>query len=114
VQVNASSITFEQAQKIRKNIRTEVIIQVRGSFLSKVPDGVVQLLDGSGGKGIPMGNTIYPPIKTAFVGYAGGFGPDYLPHVEDQEHWIDMENNVRTDGEFDLQKCWDVCRKVYE
>lgn len=114
VQVNASSITFEQAERIQKGIKAEVIIQVRGTFLKEVPDGVVQLLDGSGGKGIPMGNTIYPSVKTAFVGYAGGFGPNYLPHVEDQEHWIDMENNIRTDGEFDIQKCWDVCRRVYD
>lgn len=53
-----------------------------------------------------------PRLPGRRVGYAGGMGPDtvadYLRLVEeagaDGPFWIDMEERVRTDGWFDLDK----------
>jgi len=77
------------------------------------------LQDRSGGKGIS--NDFLPPVMNVKNGFAGGIGPDNV--VEKLEEinnlvdkyyvtWIDMENNVRTEDKFDLNKIQQVIEKV--
>lgn len=84
-------------------------------------DPISVLLDASGGRGLDTGIKILP--TDGKVGYAGGFNPDnvaekmsfLLENVTTGEFWIDMENGVRTDDWFDLdkvEKVLEICATV--
>jgi hypothetical protein len=77
--------------------------------------GMCPLFDASGGKGLLSPS--YPkivngPDGSLLCGYAGGLGPDNILEqleriaqvVGDDEVWLDMENNVRSDDKLDLGK----------
>ena len=84
--------------------------------------GAVPLFDCSGGRGILTKN--WPKVIEGeggvplLCGYAGGLGPENLEEqlkkieevVGDNEIWIDMENNIRTNNVFDLKKCEKVLK----
>ena len=68
------------------------------------------LVDGSGGRGIAPSEWVRPNTWKD-IGFAGGMGPDNLAEelpkiaaVATGNWWIDMENNLRTDDWFDLDK----------
>ena len=83
------------------------------------------LLDVSGGRGKYIKNFEVVPIDT-FVkqGFAGGITPDncieVVRHIEENlpsniDYWIDMESGVRDENNwFSVDKCRQVCEKVYE
>lgn len=84
---------------------------------------VSPLFDTSGGRGLEP--SIWPkPFEfdgsTLLCGYAGGLGPanirehlDKLAEVVgDAEIWVDMESSIRTNDEFDLNKCEQVLEIV--
>lgn len=77
------------------------------------------LVDGSGGRGVS-------PIKWAapttdkLVGFAGGLGPNEIiknlveiDKIAKADYWIDMENKLRTDDKFDVDKAISVVEEVY-
>ncbi len=72
------------------------------------------LVDSSGGRGDSP--TTWPHAhRTIRTGYAGGLGPENiyanLTSIAAKTHhplWIDMESNIRTDNQFDLNKCKEV------
>lgn len=73
---------------------------------------VSPLFDASGGRGVET--KVWPkPLDGVLCGYAGGLGPENLEEqlkkieavVGDATIWIDMETKIRTDNEFDLEKC---------
>lgn len=92
-----------------------VILQTSNEFYNTVPE-IDLLLDRSGGRGKAESNFIYPnkSRKGGLIGFAGGFGPEYLPEIDySGAFWIDMENNVRTNEKFDLDKCESVLKQIY-
>ncbi|TAN03109.1 MAG: hypothetical protein EPN36_14015 [Rhodanobacteraceae bacterium] len=69
------------------------------------------LVDGSGGRGRLPGSW-FRPSGPRPVGFAGGLGPetlaDELPKIAAVAHghwWVDMEQSLRTDDWFDLDRC---------
>ena len=92
-------------------------LQCQGEF----PDDMRAdwLFDVSFGTGIKV--TTWPPIKqiNPYCGFSGGLSPatitESLTNMHAQaEYWIDMESGVRSDGFFDLGKCEEVCKLVYD
>lgn len=78
------------------------------------------LVDGSGGRGIGP-STWVRPSTWKHVGFAGGLGPDNLATelpkiaaVARGEFWVDMENNLRTDDWFDIEKAKRACEAFAE
>jgi len=74
------------------------------------------LFDPSGGRGEKPSE--WPEHPGFLVGYAGGINPDNVQDVlaainANGRYWIDMESGVRTDNIFDLEKCRQVCERVY-
>jgi len=84
--------------------------------------GLHQLIaDSSGGRGVVT--DCFPKMPEIFGnGYAGGINPENLKEKLDQvkqvgnrtTYWIDMENGVRTDNKFDLDKVESVLRQFKE
>lgn len=77
------------------------------------------LFDASGGTG--RRDRAFPDrIPGKYMGYAGGFGPETIDmdvmhadiHARGEDHWIDMESRIRTDGWLDLEKCLHVLERV--
>jgi len=84
------------------------------------------LFDASGGLG--RSPESWPtPIANKLCGYAGGLGPANIEqelsninflirqqvNESDKTLWLDMENNLRTDEAFDLNKVKEVAEKVH-
>lgn len=78
----------------------------------RAPDA---LFDTSKGKGIVPSE--WPsPLYGMYCGYAGGISPDNVAQVradvekktQGMPYWLDMETGVRTNNEFDVDKCWKV------
>lgn len=88
--------------------------------------GTVDVLyDHSCGEGTPSEvwparRTLYPSQPNLYLGYAGGIGPDNIEEVVVDvpdnllDSWIDMQTNVRTGDQLDLDKVVDVLEKVKE
>lgn len=80
------------------------------------PENLNILYDSSGGTG-KLINQISPPFK-CYTGYSGGIGPDNIKEISeniintdiDATVFIDMENKIRTNDVFDLNKCEIVLR----
>lgn len=77
------------------------------------------LFDVSFGAGIKV--TEWPIVSNArpFCGFSGGLSPKTIKEAltsfhTQADYWIDMESGVRTGGLFDLEKCEQVCRSVYD
>lgn len=73
------------------------------------------LLDGSKGRGIvPERWEVPAELGCTYLGFAGGLGPENITQVAKEvavfgrDHWLDMESGVRTDNQFDLDKCRQV------
>ena len=89
-------------------------------YLQETNARIHVLYDSSGGKGLNTAEVADPfPVYT---GYSGGLGPDnveefvkrLLAHPKPGPVWIDMENNVRTGDELDLDKVarvLEICSK---
>lgn len=77
------------------------------------------LFDSSGGRGI-VNDDWKVPLTGKLCGYAGGLGEDNIIEqltkikkvVGSQAFWIDMENKVRTEDYFDLEKCKTILTMV--
>ena len=78
------------------------------------------LFDASGGRGTEI-TDIPNPILNLHCGYAGGLNADNLEAkikeidqavLRDREIWLDMENGVRTNNEFDLSKVRKCCEII--
>ena len=97
------------------------VLQCNGAFPAD-QTSVDWLYDVSFGEGVRP--TSFPPINVQhpFCGISGGIGPDNVSQLiserielsGDYLYWIDMESGVRTEGEFDLEKCRAVCAAVYD
>ena len=101
-----------------------VIFQHRDTTWNSVPTdhyGVEYLFDRSEGRGREAFDEWPEPISAPKrVGYAGGIGPHnvvqamkFVNRYPESRLWLDMENRVRTDGRFDLDKVEKVCRLVW-
>lgn len=98
------------------------VLQCRGPFPND--SSVDWLFDCSGGAGVRGAQWPTNAASTAaFVGYAGGLGPDTIiadleeiwrAHNCDIGFWIDMEGRVRTDEWLDLDKCESVLKQIYD
>lgn len=90
------------------------------------PDAHHILFDASGGLGRTPES--WPtPISNKLCGYAGGLGPSNIEqelininflirqqvNQGDKRLWLDMENNLRTNEAFDLNKVIEVAEKVH-
>lgn len=104
---------------INKLSNTKIIIQNNDANSDIVNLFKNNLFDKSGGEGKSPDN--WPNyINGVFCGYAGGLGPDNiiveLPQIEkaanNNDYWIDMENNIRTNDLLDLNKCEYVLSKI--
>lgn len=81
---------------------------------------ILPLYDESGGKGIKTTIWKKPFNENIFTGYAGGLGPDNIINelnkinevVQNNDIWIDMESNIRTDDKLDLNKCENILKLV--
>jgi hypothetical protein len=78
------------------------------------------LIDGSGGRGI-LPTSWSQPATWKDVGFAGGLGHDNLatelPKIASMargDWWVDMENNIRTDDWFDIEKAKRACEAFTE
>lgn len=95
----------------------DVVVQT-GTFPEKSTDSFM-LFDTSGGRGkLPDSIPSHPGYT---VGYSGGINPEnvveYIQRIpgleEDSKYWIDMESGVRTNNWLDLNKCEEVCKKIW-
>src|SRR5882757_5778729 len=100
----------------RHNVR--VALQCQGPF--PTDSRVDWLYDVSFGTGKTP--SAWPSIISGepLCGYSGGLSPTTLtgvlpkfPVAQGIPFWIDMESGVRTDGQFDLEKCASVCELVF-
>ena len=80
---------------------------------------VVGFQDASGGRGIAQTEWMLP--ETEPFGYAGGIGPENVVDVVrevsmvcEQDFWIDMETNIRTNDRFDVKKCEIICQQLVQ
>ena len=104
---NSQEVIIQEKDVENVKRYTDTINYYEHSFIQ---DEFSMLLDGSGGRGVDTGLTIYPSDRK--IGYAGGFNPDnvgdklsyLLENVKTGTFWIDMESGVRTDDWFDLDK----------
>lgn len=109
-----SAIANAYSFSIRHGLR--LALQCQGEFPKDTRAD--WLYDVSFGTGIKV--TEWPPIKYAhpFCGFSGGLSPQTITESLSRfdataEYWIDMESGVRADGLFNLEKCEQVCRRVY-
>lgn len=116
-QINGKIIPRDQLHQLAQDYGVEVILQSREDVFPDQDGRSTFLYDASGGTGVFP--TRVPAHPGYFVGYAGGMGPetvlDYLAMIEaeDGSFWIDMENRVRSNGWFDLDKVERVCELVF-
>lgn len=110
---------------VERNKERDIILQYNDSNaeiiekfrVNGLPDNINFLYDSSGGRGKLL-NDIKNPFKQ-YTGYSGGISPDnvegicrYIQNHESSSNvWIDMENGVRTDNQFDLVKVSSVLRR---
>lgn len=119
IQLNLRDAEYDWEGLQRISRRRPTIRQTRDTGAWPLtPLDVAPLLDGSGGRGVPIESfPAAPPAQ--LVGYAGGLGPGsvrpFLDRLPAHPHgfWIDMETGVRTDDWFDPAKCLAVCREVF-
>jgi hypothetical protein len=121
--VNEQDVRPDRARIFSEAIAASggAIIQCRGDFPNDPT--VSWLYDRSGGRGeTPASWSANAQDSAAFVGYAGGIGPNNVTavlgriaqvHPADKPFWIDMEGNVRTQDRLDLDKCEAVLKAVY-
>jgi len=77
------------------------------------------LYDVSFGTGVRP--TSWPKLTKShpFCGYSGGLSPETVVQtlsdiaLSEHDYWIDMESGVRTNGALDLDKCEQVCKRVF-
>lgn len=120
VQLNVRELSDEMIALVKDRAEhfsnTDIIIPLkRGTegIWKKFNDyrNIVFLYDSSGGYGKTPG-TWGKPIAGHLTGYAGGIGPENIKGVlkelesvvGDGFAWVDMESNVRTNNELDLDK----------
>ena len=116
VQINGANVDHSNFDALRQWANVQIITQIRDGEFSDSDNH--ELFDCSGGNGV-MPESIPKTRKDKMVGFAGGMGPDtvtdYLSMIEGGgRFWIDMEQRIRTDGWFDLDKVEAVCQSVFE
>lgn len=97
------------------------VLQCRDDEFPAEAGGVDWLYDVSFGEGVRPKR--FPPVVTdyPFCGISGGIGPENVEKTLDEliqvaegtTFWIDMESGVRSDGAFDLERCREVCERVF-
>lgn len=121
IQVNSTKYDDKAIRDFADFTKRDIIRQARGT---EFPDdvgfqffnNVRYLYDCSGGRGVSPSS--WPSYEgPCLVGFAGGIGPDnvldVISNIKAPNYWIDMESKIRTDGWLDLNKCREVCEKVY-
>jgi len=124
--INRNKVDVLELSRTIRELGHQYIIQITGDAsialirsLQCLRLDVVGLHDLSGGKGISQscwGQPLQP-----YCGYAGGLGPDNLQDqlgavsqvAGDVPVWVDMESNIRTDDQFDLDKV-QTCLEIAE
>lgn len=121
IQINASQYSLDQLERVKEVSMTHanfprIILQHRSSFKNLDPY-FHYLYDKSGGRGKEIDRfperSLIPPC-----GYAGGITPENVREIlkkipGDEGFWIDMESGIRTNGLFDIKKCYQVCEQVW-
>lgn len=102
-----------------QNAENKIILQYnKSNSTALVPFPNLNILyDSSGGRGKEISD-IKPPFDGYYTGYSGGITPDNIEAICQQisglygqtDVWIDMENGIRTNNEFDLDKVEKVLR----
>ncbi len=114
-QLNGRRWFSERLGILEAQYNIKMIVQTEAATFGE--EGTLQLFDVSGGRGHVPGYIPPHPGGDRLVGYAGGMGPrtvmGYLKRIKEGPFWIDMEQNVRSYGWFDLNKVRDVCEMVY-
>lgn len=132
VQLNSAGMTFRlgfhpcQMAEWLEDVGVELIQQLDGvnDHLLGIPGTyrhITGLFDRSHGGGVIPDRWPVPPIPGAWIGYAGGLGPENLAEqlpliaaaAGGADFWVDMETHVRTDGKLDLAKvraCAEIAR----
>ena len=97
------------------------VLQCNGDFPVQ-ETSVDWLYDVSFGEGVKPSS--FPTIRSdhPFCGFSGGIGPGNVTELLSEKmvvdggniFWIDMESGVRSNNQFDLDKCEAVCRAVYD
>ncbi len=123
IQLNVNNKNKEINRKKLKDLilnfsATDFILQMNESNRDICDEDFIAniLFDKSGGNGISPNEWPYYNYNKEMCGYAGGLGPDNISNefekisklCSNQSFWIDMENKVRTDDKFDLEKCVNV------
>jgi hypothetical protein len=116
IQVNSKSPVVTYISTLQKLVGARCIAQAQGPEFPE-EDRIQWLFDASGGRGVSPDS--WPPHPGRLVGYAGGLSPENVEEVlksinASGRYWIDMESGVRTNDQFDLEKCRRVCELVYE
>ena len=121
-QVNARAYKPETIENFADVCIQRVILQHRDWFNSApiLHDNIEYLFDVSGGRGKNSIGRWPPPDDRFKCGYSGGVGPhnikdavEFVNRWPDNETWIDMESEVRTDDVFDQVKVEQVCEIVF-
>ena len=117
IQINGGGICKDKFTELENKFSVNVITQVRQEGFSI--SSHQELYDCSGGKGTLPDSIPSHPDGKQIVGFAGGMGPETInPYLSmltaiNGPFWIDMEENVRTNNLFDLDKVEQVCELVY-
>lgn len=84
-------------------------------LLSVAAENHAILVDSSGGRGVSPIEWVRPNSAKR-TGYAGGLGPDNLDAemfkiagIDDRDWWVDMENKLRIDDWFSIERATQVC-----
>lgn len=127
IQVNGTLSEKEVGIICNKYPSYQIIVQYNSKNKHLIDikyDNLQFLMDSSGGQGITpnawsRAETVQP------VGYAGGIGPDNIEQIykiairlssssiclDQNDDWLDMENKLRTDDWFDVNKANEVMEK---
>ena len=113
VQINR--LAYDYDSLLKSNTPYNKVVQFRGDFFPCKSD-LTYLIDRSGGKGIPLDNFPYLHDEQ-LVGVAGGLNIDTVENIvlncPYKEYYLDMESGIRTDDNFDIDKCEKIYNKVY-
>lgn len=116
-QINHREPDPERIARFAEKVRVRCIAQTRDTTFPE-DNRIDWLFDRSGGRGEAPDTWPPHPGNGRRVGYAGGIGPDNVVGVLAEivpkgPYWIDMESGVRTDDRLDIEKCREVCRRVF-
>jgi hypothetical protein len=117
--LGSSDIEIRNSHTYAARYGMRAALQCQGDFPSDTR--VDWLYDLSFGTGVQP--KIWPQLDAdhPLCGYSGGFSSaniaallEAFPVASQVAYWIDMESGVRTDDQFDLEKCAAICQQVFD